>query len=105
MANFVRLRYVPAPEAYLKQRVKGNKRPKGAVNGSNSSFIMGERAKLYLTVDDNGVQTTQDVYYKVMYQTGRQRISDKLVDKVENKFKGATFTVSSTDDITWDCKL
>ena len=104
-AKFVKLRWEPSEGPYLKQGVKKNRTPKGAIRGSNGSFVMmGERAKLYLTVlTDDGRFVTQDIYYDVKDVTSK-RITKKFREKLEDLFELSTFevrnnTISNIEEI------
>lgn len=90
-AKFVSLTRIPGT-SYLKQGVKGGRRPKNAYAGSNGSFIVGERAKVILTLNYKGKNYSKDIYYDIKDAT-EKRITDKLCSKIENALENYKFTV------------
>ena len=106
-ATFYNLYWEKAESPYVMQGVKGNQEPKGALHGSNGSFMVaGDPAKLYLTViDADGKTYRNNVYDRVMKLTGRKRMSEKLYNKIYEQFENAEFTVDARRNISWSCKL
>lgn len=106
-ATFYNLIWEKGQSPYLEQGVKGNKRPRRALYGGNGSYMVaGDPARLYLSVlGDDGKIYRSNIYGRVMKETGRQRMSEKLYDSVYNKFQNATFAVDSNNYIEWSCKL
>lgn len=92
-AKFINLQWIPSNGAYLKQRVKGGKRPKGAIKGDNGSFIVCDPAELILTIQtEKGRVISQNIYSLVKEITDR-RITKKLRGEIEDYFKNSTFVI------------
>ena len=107
-AKFYDLIWKKGEPAKVVQGIKGNKRPKKAIRGDRGSFLVaGEPAHLYLYVKgENGKIYKNDVYLKVLKQTNRQRMSEKLFNHVYEIFESEQFKVDAeTGEINWTCKL
>lgn len=105
-AIFYYLLWERAETPYLKQGVKGNRRPKGALGGGNGSYMVkGQSAKLHLYVKgDDGKIYYSNIYDRVMKETGFKNMTDKRYDKLYEKFKNASFTIND-EYIEWNCSL
>lgn len=106
-AEFVKLTWEKATPPYLVQGVKRHQTPRGAIRGSNGSFLVaGEPPKLYLTVNtEDGNMIRQNVYHDVMNQSGRARMSEKFFECIKAKFEHAEFEVNPNGAISWNCIL
>lgn len=89
---------------YDLQWEKNSKRPK---KGREVSVNENEPDKLLLTVKGNdGNYYTQDIYSKVLEQTGRTSMTKGLYDKVQDELDYATFKIDEkTGDIDWGFTL
>lgn len=91
-ATFVSITRIPGTPAYLKQGVKGGRRPNNALAGSNGSFVMpGERAKVYLRLKYNGNIFSKDIYCDIRDYVNK--VYDSTCDKLEKVFKNFKFMI------------
>ena len=107
-AKFVSLRWIKGDPVHLAQGIKGNKTPKNALKGSNGSFIVGGMpSEIILTVEvDSGEVYSMDVYRRILLETKRKKMSQKLFDTVKEKFEETTFEYDKkTGKIEWNCHL
>ena len=89
--------YQKGTPGYLKQGVKGNQVPAGAIPGigGRGSFMMyGESPKVLVDVQtENGIETV-DMYVPIKDNSGR-RMSEKYVDSLMTDAVGKTFDSTS----------
>ena len=88
--------YQQGTPGYLKQGVKGNRRPRGAVRGDNGSFIMaGDRPKVTVNVrTEDGKEQSVDMY-RVIKDNSSRKMSETYVNALMSGAIGATFEASS----------
>lgn len=85
--------YVSSGEATLLQGVKGNRTPRGAVAGSNGSFVMpGSRPEINLMCSDG---ETRDIYSCVKGCTERSRVTETYAKQISAGLENQTFTSDS----------
>lgn len=106
-ASFYSLEWIKGEQPHLVHGVKNGRRPKGAIKGSNGSFIVkGNPAKLILTViTEDGNFVENNIYYDVLEASGRKRMSDKFESELEIicediKFNTSGSSVNSIIDIS-----
>ena len=104
-AVFESLELIKGSGSYLKQGVKGNKVPPGAIAGSNGSFIIkGTNTKIYLTVKtDDGKSHSAEVYRTIMQKYGLQKLHDSRFEKIKADMATKQYDYNpETREITWD---
>lgn len=89
MINVNGFKYEKSSPAYLKQGIKNNRTPYGAVGGGNGSFIMpGDPPKAIFTVEENEKESNIDFYATVKRNSSR-RVTEKycreLFERVSKK--------------------
>lgn len=100
-AKFVSINRVPGSPAYLKQGVKGGRRPKGAFAGSNGSFLVqNERAKVYLSLEYNGNVFSKDIYLNIRDYV--DKVYDSTCTKLEKVFKNFKFKIEDGEIVNLD---
>ena len=73
MINVNGFKYEKSTGAYLKQGVKNNRTPSGAVGGGKGSFIMpGDPPKVIFTVYENGQKHIIDFYLTIKINSNRR---------------------------------
>ena len=81
--------YVPAGPAYIKQRVKGHRKPYGAVAGGNGSFVMpGPPPKINLNLSSGG---RVDIYPLVKRETCRSRVTKNYAEDICEALQGREY--------------
>ena len=80
--------YVPAGDATLKQGVKGNRTPHGAVAGGYGTFVMRGTPPQILLQFDLGKGT--DIYYAVKNQADR-KVTEKFAHQICSAVDGKQF--------------
>ena len=72
--------YVPAGPVYIKQRVKGHRKPYGAVAGGNGSFVMpGPPPQINLNLSSGG---KVDIYPLVKHETSHSRVTQNYAEGI-----------------------
>jgi len=106
IGTFYSLIWNKADVPYLKQGVKGNRRPKRAMYGSNGSYMVaGENPQLHLFVKgEDGEIYRFNIYGRVLKETGRKHMSQKLYEKVKQNFETAIFVIEN-NIVSWDCSF
>lgn len=85
MINVNGFKYEKSTGAYLKQGIKNNRTPYGAVGGGNGSFIMpGNPPKAIFTVEENEKESNIDFYATVKRNSGR-RVTEKYCRDIYEK--------------------
>lgn len=96
--------FIMSGDFYDLQWEKNSKRSK---KGCEVSVDKAEPDRLLLTVKGrDGKYYTQDIYSKVLEQTGRTSITKGLCNKVQDELDYATFKIDEkTGDIDWGFTL
>lgn len=89
MINVNGFKYEKSTSAYLKQGIKNNRTPYGAVGGGNGSFIMpGDPPKVIFTVEENEKEYNIN-FYSTVKRYSSKRVTEKycrdIYEKVCNK--------------------
>lgn len=75
--NVIGFKYEKSSPAYLRQGIKNNRTPYGAVGGGNGSFIMlGEPPKAIFTVEENEKKSNID-FYATIKRSSSRRVTEK----------------------------
>ena len=84
--------YEKSTPAHMKQGVKGNYTPKGAVAGGNGTFIMaGDPPKVMVDcTNENGEQFSVDMYGVIKMNSDR-RVTEKYVNGLLDDAVGSEF--------------
>lgn len=87
-------------DVYLEQGVKGGYTPRGAVAGSNGSFIVaGSRSELVMKfVTEDGKKYAKNIIKKVKEIKDWKNLSDKRYGKLEEGLVGKIIEVNRKDD-------
>jgi hypothetical protein len=86
-------------DVYLEQGVKGGYTPRGAVAGSNGSFIVaGSHSELVMKfATEDGKKYAKNIIRKVKELKDWKKLSDKRYDKLEKGLVGKTIEVEEKD--------
>jgi len=85
-------------ESYLEQGIKGGYTPRGAVGGSNGSFIMATHSELVMKLaTEDGRKYAKNIIRKVKDLKDWKKLSDKRCDKLEKGLVGKTIEVEEKD--------
>lgn len=77
--------YEQSTPAYVKQGVKGNVTPRGAISGGRGSFLMaGESPKAYFTCEENG-QLQRINVYPIIKDNSNRRVTEKYCKTIFDK--------------------
>jgi hypothetical protein len=87
--SFLRLEYSPSG-VHIKTGVKKNRTPHNAVGGGCGTFVIYDRAKLFLELEVNGKPLAHDIYLLVKQCTNDRRITKKLRNKLQTIFQHET---------------
>jgi hypothetical protein len=81
--------YVPSGTPYIMQRVKGKKKPYGAVAGGNGTFVMpGSPPQINLRLNPGGIL---NIYPLVKRETSQLRVTKQYAEMVCETLKGKEF--------------
>lgn len=97
MVSLTGFRYEKSTEAYLKQGVKNNRTPRGAVSGGNGTFLMaGDPPKVIFYISDNGNISTNNFYWTIKNNSSR-RITERYCKSIFNNVESCTY--ASMEDL------
>ncbi len=101
-ATIINYDYVPSTPSYIKQGVKGNRTPSGAITGGNGSFVIkGDPPQVILEINTtNNKDYEFDIYTIIKDYTSRARITKKYCNDIFNELVGIEIAIPEDERVS-----
>lgn len=101
-ATIIDFDYIPSTPAYVKQGVKGNRTPKGAISGGNGSFVIaGEPPQVIIEVDVTNHQGQDiNIYSIIKSYTPRSRVTYRYCKDIYNEIVGNEIVIPEDERVS-----